>query len=171
MKIRKTTMQDMGAILKIYDIAREQMKKNGNSNQWRNGYPTEEIVINDINNQHSYTIERDGKICGVFVFMIGSEPTYKVIEDGAWINNEEYGVIHRIAGNRTAKGIFQACMSFCEKRADNIRIDTHRDNKIMQYLLEKNGFQKCGTIYVADGTPRIAYQKVTRINSEDLGRR
>jgi RimJ/RimL family protein N-acetyltransferase len=41
----------------------------------------------------------------------------------------------------------------------NIRIDTHRDNAIMQHLLEKNGFVKCGIIYVEDGSPRIAYQK------------
>ena len=30
----------------------------------------------------------------------------------------------------------------------------------MQHILEKNGFVSCGTIYVADGSPRIAYQKV-----------
>ena len=41
---------------------------------------------------------------------------------------------------------------------DNIRIDTHYDNKIMQKLIERNDFKRCGRIYVADGTPRIAYQ-------------
>ena len=30
----------------------------------------------------------------------------------------------------------------------------------MQHLLEKNGFTRCGIIHVADGTPRIAYQKL-----------
>ena len=34
-------------------------------------------------------------------------------------------------------------------------------NKIMQHLLEENGFTKCGIIHVEDGTPRIAYQKMS----------
>ena len=42
----------------------------------------------------------------------------------------------------------------------SLRADTHADNKIMQHLLEKNGFTRCGIIHVADGTPRIAYQKL-----------
>ena len=42
-----------------------------------------------------------------------------------------------------------------------LRADTHADNKIMQHLLEKNGFTKCGIIHVEDGTPRIAYQKMS----------
>ena len=42
-----------------------------------------------------------------------------------------------------------------------VRADTHADNKIMQHLLEENGFTKCGIIHVEDGTPRIAYQKMS----------
>ena len=30
----------------------------------------------------------------------------------------------------------------------------------MQHLLESNGFVRCGIIHIADGSPRIAYQKV-----------
>ena len=29
-----------------------------------------------------------------------------------------------------------------------------------EWLLEKNGFTRCGVIYVADGSPRFAYQKL-----------
>lgn len=32
--------------------------------------------------------------------------------------------------------------------------------QIMQHLICKNGFQKCGIIYVEDGSPRIAYEKI-----------
>ncbi len=53
--------------------------------------------------------------------------------------------------------------SFCLCRAlsqcGNLKIDTHRDNKIMQHLLEKNGFKYCGIINTDDGTERMAYQK------------
>lgn len=41
-----------------------------------------------------------------------------------------------------------------------MRIDTHADNHIMQHVIEKAGFQRCGIIFTDDGTPRIAYQKV-----------
>ena len=29
----------------------------------------------------------------------------------------------------------------------------------MQKVLEKNGFVQCGKIYLADGSPRLAYQR------------
>ena len=32
----------------------------------------------------------------------------------------------------------------------------------MQHILNKHNYTKCGTIYVDDGTPRIAYQKITK---------
>lgn len=49
-------------------------------------------------------------------------------------------------------------MEFCKGRWGNLRIDTHADNHTMQHLIQKHGFQKCGIVYVEDGTPRIAYQ-------------
>ena len=76
-----------------------------------------------------------------------------------WLNDEEYGTIHRIASNGSVKGIFESCLKYCESIVDNIRIDTHHNNFIMQYLIEKNGFTKCGIIFVRDGSPRIAYQR------------
>lgn len=29
----------------------------------------------------------------------------------------------------------------------------------MQQVFEKNGFERCGIIYVEDGSPRIGYQR------------
>ena len=46
------------------------------------------------------------------------------------------------------------------EHCQSLRADTHADNKIMQHLLEKNGFTRCGIIHVADGSPRFAYQKL-----------
>lgn len=47
------------------------------------------------------------------------------------------------------------------EHCQSLRADTHADNKIMQHLLEKNGFARCGIIHVEDGTPRVAYQKLS----------
>ena len=51
--------------------------------------------------------------------------------------------------------------SSCLEHCESLRADTHADNKIMQHLLEKNGFARCGIIHVEDGTPRVAYQKLS----------
>jgi len=157
-KIRRSTMNDLCRMLEIYEFARKQMQANGNPNQWIT-YPSKKLLEEDINSGVSYVIESDSKVCGVFVFIIGEDPTYQVIEDGSWINAEPYGTIHRIASDGTLKGIFKTVEEYCSQLIQNIRIDTHEDNKIMQHLLEKSGFTKCGIIYTHDGSPRIAYQK------------
>ena len=157
--IRHTESDDLPRVMDIYEYAREQMRLNGNPDQWRDTNPTEVAIRNDIENKNSYVIERDGVICGVFSFIIGEEPTYKVI-DGKWMCDGVYGTIHRLASGGIINGVFDLCLNFCESKISNIRIDTHRDNKIMQHLIEKNGFEMCGIIYVDDGSPRIAYQKV-----------
>lgn len=162
MTIRKAALKDMEAILTIYQYAREQMRRNGNPDQWGEEYPCVETVRDDIIQGNSYVLEEADGIAGVFVFSLGEDPTYWRIEEGAWLNEQPYGTIHRIAGRGEGKGIFRQCIRFCEARTDNVRIDTHERNLIMRHLLEKNNYQKCGRIYVADGSPRIAYQKETK---------
>ena len=147
--------------MKTYRYARELMKKNGNPTQWGDRFPPEEKVLRDIEEGTGYVIEEDGEIRGVFAFIIGPDPTYQLIEDGAWINDtEEYGTIHRIATNGKGHGVFDACIDFCAAQIDNLRIDTHQNNKAMLHLITSRGFQRCGIIYTsADGTPRIAFQR------------
>lgn len=162
MTIKPAEYNDLNTILSIYAHARKQMRLSGNAAQWGDDRPLPETVLEDISRKQAYVIISQNIICGVFAFIIGVDPTYRTIENGAWLNDLPYGTIHRIAGNGKANGILAAALSFCEEKTDNIRIDTHADNKIMQHLLEKYGFQKCGHIYVDDGTQRIAYQKIVR---------
>ena len=74
--------------------------------------------------------------------------------------------MHRIAGDGAAHGVFDCTIDHCKGIYYNIRIDTHDDNKVMQHLIERSGFRKCGTIYVFDGTPRIAYQWTKGVNGD-----
>lgn len=159
MDVRKSNLEDLDDILNIYKYARKMMRKNGNPNQWRNTNPPKEVIVKDIEDGNHYIIENDNTICGVFSFIIGKDLTYEVIE-GEWLNDELYGTIHRIASNGKYKGIFNTCLDYCEKMVVNLRIDTHEDNKIMQHLIENNGFEYCGIIHVQDGSPRRAYQKM-----------
>jgi hypothetical protein len=160
MVVRKSERCDFERIWEIYSYAREFMKKSGNPSQWGDNRPSRATVEKDIENGVSYVIENGGEICGVFAFIIGEEPTYRHIENGCWLNDEAYGTIHRLASDGEVKGVFSVCLNFCENLIDNIKADTHTDNLIMQHLLEKFGYVKCGTIYVDDGSARIAYQKI-----------
>lgn len=54
---------------------------------------------------------------------------------------------------------------FQKKKIGHLRIDTHADNHIMQHLILKNGFEQCGIIHIADGSERIAYEKVVSVAS------
>ena len=67
--------------------------------------------------------------------------------------------MHRIASGGTRRGCASFCLDWALNQCGNLKIDTHRDNRIMQHLLDKNGFTYCGIIYLDDGTERLAYQK------------
>lgn len=159
MEIRNTTMNDLDKVMEIYDDARSYMRTNGNPNQWTNGYPSKELIQKDIIEEKSYICVDDKQIIGVFFFDIGPDPTYLNIYEGDWINEEPYGVVHRIASASRKKGVASYCLDWCFHKCPNIRIDTHIDNIIMQRFLTKNGFTRCGIIYLEDGAERIAYQK------------
>lgn len=157
--IEKATLSQLPQILKIYEKARDFMVRSGNPTQWGTNYPPEEMIRQDILSGKSYVNLEDGKIRAVFYFALEADPTYTYIE-GAWLNNAPYGVIHRIAVGDSGKGVAAECFQFAMERCDNLRIDTHENNIPMQRCLGKNGFRRCGTIYLEDGDPRIAYQKV-----------
>ena len=78
-----------------------------------------------------------------------------MIENGAWRSDTPYGAVHRVAS--LGGGTLAAALEFAKTKYDHIRMDTHRDNAPMRHLLEKAGFSYRGTIYVEDGTPRMAF--------------
>jgi len=72
MEIRKTQLEDIDVLMKIYDRARRFMQETGNGNQWIDGYPSSEIVMRDMTNQNSYVcIDEDNEIVATFFFMKG----------------------------------------------------------------------------------------------------
>lgn len=156
--IRKALQEDTDAVMPLYDIARARMRSSGNSSQWINGYPSRELIAADIEAGNFYVMERGGEIYGAFTFIVGDDPTYARIENGAWPNNLPYGTIHRLASSGKAGGVSRECFDFCLSLTGNVRADTHSDNIPMRKALEKYGFAYCGIIHVADGSPRLAFQ-------------
>ena len=165
MEIRKSTEQDFERIMEIYAFARHFMAENGNPNQWGpTNWPPEDLIHQDIAQGNSYVCINDGgKVVGTFFFIHGKdiEPTYREITDGAWVDDSPYGVVHRIAGDGSEKGIGAFCIKWAYEQCGHLRIDTHGDNKIMQNMLKKLDFVHCGTIYVEeDDYPRLAFEKL-----------
>lgn len=156
--IRKAASADLERILEIYAYARAFMARTGNPTQWAGGHPARPVLEADIKEGNLYVVTRENEIHGVFAFIPGEDPTYCYIE-GQWHSEKNYAAIHRVAGDGSG-GIFSAILGYCGTQCDYLRIDTHRDNKVMQHVLEKYGFTACGIIYLQNGDPRIAYDRV-----------
>jgi len=160
MTIEKAKPEHLNSIMQVIDNARNIMRTNGNHTQWINGYPSPEVILKDINQNIGYICLNGTDIVGYFSFLKGDhpEPTYNFINNGKWLNNEPYGVIHRLASNGTIKGVAKLCFDYCFTQINNIRVDTNNNNLPMQNFFKKYGFTYCGVIYVADGSPRDAFQ-------------
>ncbi len=164
MTIRKSTIEDIDLILRMYDHSRSVMRADGNMTQWV-GYPTRKDVEEDIAQEVSYIIEESegghgrAKACGTFAMVPGVEPTYGYIDHGRWIDEQTpYATLHRIAAMPDAHGIADIAFRYAKELCDHLRVDTHHDNRPMHHILEKEGFVYCGIIYMPDGAPRDAYE-------------
>ena len=157
-QIRQAQWADFDRILEIYAIARDFMAQTGNPTQWGNHYPPLSMLEADIPAGNLYVVEDQG-IHGVFAYFSEPDPTYAYIEDGAWLSDRPYGTIHRVASDGSG-GVFSAVLRFAMEQNSHVRIDTHADNKVMQHVLTKHGFTRTGIIYLEDGDPRIAYERV-----------
>ena len=100
----------------------------------------------------------EGGAYGAFIMFDTPDPTYAVIYDGQWKYDGPYRTIHRVASDHTRGGVFREIMEYASRDAEHIRMDTYRDNTVMQHVLEKAGFERRGTIHLLNGSPRIAYE-------------
>ena len=159
--IREARPADIPEIMQVMEAAKKIMRQSGNMHQWGDGYPSEAVIINDMEKHGGFVIEDARRIVGYFAFLPSPEPTYSKIYNGEWLDDvQSYHVVHRIASYPDIHGIFSDIMDFCFSHDANIRIDTHKDNRIMQHNIEKHGFTYCGIIYLTTGDERLAYQKL-----------
>ena len=164
MTIREAKPADIADIMLVMEAAKGIMRASGNMHQWADGYPSEDAITADMEKKGGFVIEdANKKVVGYFAFLASPEPTYAKIYNGQWVDDvQSYHVVHRIASYPDVHGIFSAIMDFCFSRDTNIRIDTHRDNKIMQHNLLKHNFTYCGIIYLLSGDERLAYQRIIK---------
>ena len=159
--IRPAEPADMVSIMKVMEAARQIMRLSGNLKQWSDNYPSEDIIVCDMEKNGGLVIDEGGIVVAYFALLASPEPTYVKIYEGQWIDEEQpYHVIHRIASYPNVHHVFKDIMEYAFSIDKNIRIDTHRDNHIMRHNITKHGFTYCGIIHLASGDERLAYQRI-----------
>lgn len=162
---RRAAKEDIPAVLQIIEEARESLRALG-IDQWQSGYPNEETIRADIAAGTSFVAVWDGKAAGTVSVSFGGEETYREITGGAWPDGGNYAVVHRLAVGKPCRRLSIAAFllekteAMCRSRGvPSIRVDTHEGNRPMRGFLAKNGFRRCGVIFLKDGGRRLAYQK------------
>ena len=155
----------------IWDILKQaiEKRKEEGSNQWQDGYPNPEVINKDIEKKAGFVLTENEIIVGYFAILINDEPEYEKIE-GAWLNNDDFVVFHRVAISKKhlGKGLAKKIMNSIEEYAlknkiFNIKADTNFDNTTMLKIFEKFNYSYCGKVYLR-GNPREAYQKFLKQN-------
>lgn len=168
MQERKAEISDLVGIMEVIEDARQYLKEQG-IDQWQDGFPTEEVIVEDIIMRESYVFVEEEEVIGYMSLNLDREPSYDAIYDGAWkLEGSDFGTIHRNAVKSTHRGqgislrMFFLAEQVCRKNnKQSIRLDTHRDNQLMQHLATKYGYEYCGVIKLArNAGDRIAYEKV-----------
>jgi GNAT superfamily N-acetyltransferase len=164
MNLRKATLSESPVIWDILQQAIQQRKQDG-SEQWQNGYPNEQTVLEDIVNGCAYVLTDDNLVIAYAAIIFGTEPAYNNIE-GKWLTDDDYVVVHRVATSNAVKGkgiatsLFKMIEDLCvEHKTYSIKVDTNFDNVPMMKILDKLEYTYCGEIFFS-GASRRAYEKV-----------
>ena len=162
MHIRNAVPSEAAKCYQFIEDAREFQHSMGFI-QWHPGYPSPDTIMKDIENSIGYVFIEDEELLGYCCIIIGDEPAYHNIE-GTWKTNRPYAVVHRMALGAETRGrglsgkAFSLIKEFCRKNGiEAIRLDTQEENKVMQHILVREGFEYCGLI-VFDGGPKLAYE-------------
>ena len=153
--IKQASLNELDIIMSMIYEGRKHIQTYGIP-QWINGYPSKELISDDINSGKGYLLIEDDEIVGYFV-KVDYDSCYDVIE-GKWLNDSPYVAIHRTVTKYFNNGLGSKMFDEIKKEYSHIRVDTHEGNISMNKCLLKNGFTYCGVIHTSDGSPRNAYE-------------
>lgn len=164
MEWRKGTVRELDAAMALIDQAKAFLRAQG-VDQWQSGYPDRDCLRSDLERGNGYFCVEGGAVVGYLCADFAGEPAYETL-NGAWLTEQPYVVVHRMALDDRVKGRGLASRAFAlvealakERGVHSFKVDTDRDNRVMRHLLEKNGFTYCGTIRF-DNSEKIAFEKV-----------
>ena len=139
MEIRKTKPEELNILIRMYENARIFMASHGNPLTMGEHLSCTTDPDGRYSSGNSYVCVEHDKIIATFYYKEGIDDTYVRIYEGQWLNEAPYGVVHRITSDGTIRGAASFCLNWAFNKCGNLKIDTHRDNIVMQHLLDKNG--------------------------------
>lgn len=74
--VRPATEADLPTIMQLVKSAIQIMHNSGNTGQWKDGYPGEDVIMDDITSHTCYILMSEGKPVGSFALKPGPDPTY-----------------------------------------------------------------------------------------------
>ncbi|MGR8809736.1 GNAT family N-acetyltransferase [Leuconostoc citreum] len=171
-RVRKATISDLEDVIAVVINAKNFLKKQ-NINQWQTNYPNEQLLNEDINSGNGWVITVDDQVAGYAAVVFGEEKYYKNNRVPEW-NNEEatHYSIHRFAisnnfrGQNLSQQFITSIFNFVEsENVRDVRIETHPDNRVMQKVIEKNGFIRKGDMDIEEegiSIKMFAYQAMLK---------
>lgn len=162
--IRKATLDDLNAVLKIIAEVKILMNAGGNP-QWNSDYPGEHEYRADIAREELWLEElEEGMISG---FMVVNDQLSKEYRDADWSTPGPSNSIHRLAVNPLCRGrgVAKRLFTFAEqlsrdKGMKSIHLDTFAMNRAAQSLFKSNGYSFAGEIHMKGrSTPYLCYEK------------
>ena len=155
---------DSKVIWNLLKMAILRRKKDG-SNQWQDGYPNTEVIINDIQKKYGYVLSLNDEIVGYYVLIVNDEHDYLHIEEEL-LTHDDFIVFHRLAISEKFlnKGLAKKMVSHIEqyaisKNIHSVKADTNHDNTQMLKLFKSLNYSFCGKVYIRK-SPRKAFEKV-----------
>lgn len=163
-QFRKAITQEIPQIWAIIQKAIQRRKADG-SKQWQDGYPNEESIQKDVENEVGFVLTDGENMIGYSAVLINDEPEYANIE-GKWLTDGDFMVYHRVAiaeeylGKGFAKMMIENIHQYAiENSIYSVRADTNFDNHAMLKIFNDLGYSYCGEVYFR-GSARRAFEKM-----------
>lgn len=170
--LRLATIEDIEDVLNIIRECQQLMRQRG-IDQWQNGYPNRESIVNDIIASRGYILVCNNQIAAYAALIFDGEEAYSYLKGGEWLTTtENYLTIHRLAVSDKFRGqnIGESFFLLSEKESlirnvASIRCDTHKDNRFMLRLLKRLNYTYCGQVSY-QGAERVAFEKILILNTD-----
>lgn len=166
MEFRLAREIDRIEIEKIYEDGSIKLKSLG-INQWQGqDKPNLDNFKELIENKNIFVLDDKEKVVST-VIIYDYDLDYEKNLDGKWSSPKAYLALHRIGtlSSERNKGYGRKIIEFAEDFAKennykSLRIDTHRENKTMQNILNLLGYNYVGLVYLDGKNERLAFEKI-----------
>lgn len=166
MEFRLAKEIDREKIEKIYEDGSLKLKSLG-INQWQGNEKPDLNNFSNLNENNIIYVLEDKEIVVSTLIIYDKDEDYENNLVGTWNSPKPYVALHRIAtlSGARKKGYGRKIIEFAENYArennfKSVRVDTHRENKSMQNLLNSMEYNYVGIVYLGGKRERFAYEKI-----------